>query len=155
MASVSCVGWRPKLAGSLETTNVVGDLGSLLKDKKSTWQKSCKESLNREHEVLVLADELKAQGSVSQNLSRAQAYQEDQKRRRGGGRTVRKKQQEDEMWKELEEYIASWDTEATSKAKELCWSEGENNPKCWLERAMTLIREESRVKGRARRKGCV
>ena len=59
MESYSCVGWRPKLAGSVDTTttlrgkwkevsNVVRDLWSLVKDKRSTWQKRCKESLKRE-----------------------------------------------------------------------------------------------------------
>ena len=41
----------------------------LLKDKKSTWQMSCKESTKREHEVFVLADERKAQGKVHENTT--------------------------------------------------------------------------------------
>ena len=58
MESYSCVGWRPKLAGSVDTTNppweMEGsfqcrrDLWSLVKDKRSTWQKCCKESVKRE-----------------------------------------------------------------------------------------------------------
>ena len=47
-----------------EVSNVVGDLGSLLKEKRSTWQKSHKETRKREQEVLILAEELKAQASV-------------------------------------------------------------------------------------------
>ena len=39
-----------------EVSDVVGDLGSLPKDEKSSWQKSCKESMNREQEVLVMAN---------------------------------------------------------------------------------------------------
>ena len=42
-------------------------VGELLKNKKSTWPKSCKESLKRDQEVLVVADELKAQGNVDEN----------------------------------------------------------------------------------------
>ena len=42
-------------------------VGELLKGKKSTWPKSCKESLKRYQEVLVLADELKAQGNFDEN----------------------------------------------------------------------------------------
>ena len=76
----------------------------------------------------------------------------------------RKKQQEDEMWKELEDDMASWDTEKeenehekscncltpmgqkaenlendfqeeSSKTRELGWSDEKSNPKCWLEKA--------------------
>ena len=42
-------------------------LGSLVKDKRSTWQESCRESLKRGQKVLVLAEGLKAQGSVDEN----------------------------------------------------------------------------------------
>ena len=62
------VQWKqPGLRGKWkEVSNTVGDLGSLVKDKRITWQKSCKESLKREQEVVVLAEELKAQGRANE-----------------------------------------------------------------------------------------
>ena len=39
----------------------------MIKEKKSTWQKSCRERLKREQEVLCPAEEMKTQGSVDEN----------------------------------------------------------------------------------------
>ena len=50
-----------------EVSNVVRDLWSLVKDKRSTWRKRCKESLKREQAVLALAEEPKDRGSVDEN----------------------------------------------------------------------------------------
>ena len=68
-------------------SDVLWDLQSILKDKRSTWQQSCTESLNREQEVLCLAEETKAQGSVDENTrvtknSRTQTHEEDWERGR-------------------------------------------------------------------------
>ena len=70
MESFSSVGRRPKLAGSVETTKSqwkmeqrcleFGVAGQGIREER--W-----ESLKREQEVLVLAEELKAQGSVDDN----------------------------------------------------------------------------------------
>ena len=43
------------------------DLAPLVKDKKSTWQKSCRESLKREQEAPTLEEEMKTQGSVAES----------------------------------------------------------------------------------------
>ena len=106
-----------------EVSNVVGDLGSLLKDTKSTWQKSCKESMKKEQEVLVFADELKAQGNVDENtramtirvLKRIRKIREEKEEEAAKELLEyildRKKEQEDEMWKAAAEYIGLWDTE--------------------------------------------
>ena len=39
----------------------------MVKDKRSTWPKSCRGSLKTEKEFLALAEELKGQGSVDEN----------------------------------------------------------------------------------------
>ena len=95
MVSVSRVTWRSKLEGSMEkqtsrgrskeVSSVVGDLGLLLKDKKSVWQNNCKESMKSEQEVLVYGGRTKAQANVKKKL--LEDFQD------------RKKQQEDDMWK--------------------------------------------------------
>ena len=74
-----------------------------------------------EEEVLVLAEDLKAQGSVDENarainnrgLEWVWKIGEEEETLRELSLEVRdrKKQQEEEKWSELEEYIASWDTE--------------------------------------------
>ena len=99
-----------------EVSNVVGDLGSLVKDKRSTWQKSCTESLKREKEVRVLAAEVNAQGSVDENtraiiirgLDRIRKIREEETLRELLDEVLdRRKPQEDEMWKELEDHMAN------------------------------------------------
>ena len=50
-----------------EFFNVVEELGTLLKDKKGTWVKRSKESMERETEVLVVADEFKTTGKAYVN----------------------------------------------------------------------------------------
>ena len=72
-----------------EVSDVVGDLGSLVSKKRSTLEKSCRESLKREQEVLVLAEERKAQGSVDEN-TKAIIY-------RGLKRIKKIREEEDEM----------------------------------------------------------
>ena len=124
MESFSCVGWRPMLAGSVETSKscrkrkeiskVVGDLGSLVKDTRSTSKKFCKESLKREQEVLVLAEELEARGSVDGNaraiinrgLKRIKKITDEEETLRELLLEVldRREQEEEEVWNELEEY---------------------------------------------------
>ena len=47
--------------------NVLWDSETVIKDTKSTWHKSCRESLKRKEEVLQLAEEMKTQGSSNQN----------------------------------------------------------------------------------------
>ena len=39
----------------------------MIKDTKSTWRKSCRESSKRKEEVLQLAEEMKTQGSKDEN----------------------------------------------------------------------------------------
>ena len=102
-----------------EVSNVVGELGSVLQDKTSTWQKSCKESLKREQEVLVLQEASKAHGKMDEN-SRATIMRGLKKRLRKireeeeaaeklleEVQDTRQQQPEEEMWKDFEEHIAS------------------------------------------------
>ena len=85
----------------------------MVKDKRSTWQKSCRDSLRREQAVFFLAEEMKAQGSVDGN-TRAIINRGLKRIRkmRGEKETLkelledsqeRMKQQEDDMWKDLED----------------------------------------------------
>ena len=92
---------------NLEKGMVGCGLGApLLEDSKNTWQRGCIESLKREQEVLVLADELKAQGHVEKN-TRAMTIRGRKRIRKirqeeESALTYlqdRKNQQEDEMWK--------------------------------------------------------
>ena len=48
-----------------EVSNTVGELGTLVKDKKGTWITGCKESMKRETEVHVMADELTTTGKAN------------------------------------------------------------------------------------------
>ena len=50
-----------------EVSNVVGELGTLLTDKKGTLAGSCDENMKRETEVLVMADELKSTGKTDED----------------------------------------------------------------------------------------
>ena len=43
------------------------ELGTLAKVKKGTWIQNCKESVKRETEVRVMADELQAMGKLDEN----------------------------------------------------------------------------------------
>ena len=45
------------------------ELRTLAKDKKGTWINICNESVKRETEVLVMADELKAFGKTDENTT--------------------------------------------------------------------------------------
>ena len=50
MTSVSCVGRRSKFAGSVEATYLPSGIWCrLLKNEKSTWQKSCKKNTSKEN----------------------------------------------------------------------------------------------------------
>ena len=123
MTSVSCVRWRPKLAGSMETTHfpwkIEGsfqrrrDLGSLLKDKKKYLAKE----LHRQFETITisscLARELKAQGNVDEDTRsiiirglhfiRKIGEEEEAVKDMLEDAQDRMKHQEDDMWKEPEE----------------------------------------------------
>ena len=92
---------------------VLWDFAFLSKDKKSTWQNSCRESLKREQEVLNLAEEIKSQGSADE-YSRVVTIRGLERLKeaegRGGERVVgrdtgQEKQQEDEVWTDFEDYI--------------------------------------------------
>ena len=133
MASVSCVWWRSKLIGlrgnyklpmeggrKFPTSLVIW--GRCWRMRKTTHQKCRKESFQSEQEVHVLADELKGQGSVWWKRQSHKQFEDSSLFGRLGKKHKRqkelleifqdkKRQQEDEMWKELEELIASCDTE--------------------------------------------
>ena len=66
--------------------------GQWSKTQRSTWQKSSRESLKREQEVLFPAEELKAQGSVDEN-TRAIITR--------GLKRIRKNRKEEDTLKEL------------------------------------------------------
>ena len=117
--SFFCVRRRPKLSRTVDTakssgkwkdiSNVLWDLGSMFKDKKSTWQKSC------------LAEEMKALGSVDENprviifrgLKRIRKLGEEEETWKEllGDVQDRKKQKEDDTLKELADFMTSWDPE--------------------------------------------
>ena len=52
-----------------EVSNTVEELGTLAKETKGLWIKICNESVKRETEVLVTADELKASGKTDENTT--------------------------------------------------------------------------------------
>ena len=84
----------------------------MIKDKESTWQMSCRESLKREQEVLVMVEELKAPRSVDENttatiirgLKRIRNLVEEKD-------TLKELLEDEREWKELEDYMTSWDAE--------------------------------------------
>ena len=102
---------QPKPSGKWkDVSNVFWDLGSLVKDKRSTWPKSCRGSLKTEQEVLALAEELKAQGSVDENtraiinrglkpISKIRGEEQPFKELLEDVQD-RKKQRDDDMWKD-------------------------------------------------------
>ena len=74
-----------------EVSNVVGDMGSLLKDKRSIWQKELQRKLEKRTRSScfggrVLADALKAQGNVDEDTTSIIIRGRDRIRRRGGER---------------------------------------------------------------------
>ena len=80
----------------------------MAKDKKSTWVKSCEESSKRESEIMLMADELVgvncSKGSI--HLRRVRDEEKTAKELLQEAQEGRL-QLEDEMWLELEGYIAS------------------------------------------------
>ena len=87
-----------------------GIWGRSSRTRKALGKRAAKKAWKREHEVLVLADELEAQGSVDENaraiiyrgLKRIRKIREEEEALKED-RQDRMKQQEDEMWKELGE----------------------------------------------------
>ena len=105
----------------------------------AAWEQSCEENLKREQEVLVSAEELKAQGSVDEKQqSNNQSKPKRIKKIREEEGTVRellpevldrRKQQKEELWNELEEYIASRNTKKrrTSTSTTNIWQMTQSN----------------------------
>ena len=96
------------------------ELGTMAKDKKGSWIKSCKQSMKRKTEVLVMADELKAFGKTDENtrtiimrgLQRLRKIQEEEATKELVEEVQDRKQQlEEGTWKDIEQYIISWDQE--------------------------------------------
>ena len=107
------------IPGEVERS-VQHSLGTLAKDKKGTWVKSCKESMKRDTEVLVMADELNAMGKNDEHtrairtwrLKRLRKIKEKEAEKELLEEVQDRKQQlEDEVWTEMEKYIVSWDPE--------------------------------------------
>ena len=95
----------------------------MIEDKSSTWQKSSRESLKREQEVLCLAEGMKSLGTVDENsrvvmvraLKRSNKLRKEEETLKELLVEVQdqKKQQKVEMWKEFRDYMASWGPEKT------------------------------------------
>ena len=107
-------------------------MGSLIKKRKSTWHKSCKEGQNREQDLLLVAEELRTQGSKDEEnrtvlVKRPSDVLEGQKNGRkaleeektksfffGEGTEEvlleKRRIQEGEVWEVFEDYMRSWDS---------------------------------------------
>ena len=91
----------------------------LANDKKDTWVKSSKERSKRESEVIVLAEEVAAMGKgdehtrpiIKRSLRRKIREEEEVAKELQEAVRDRKEQWEDEVWKEMEDYIFSWEPE--------------------------------------------
>ena len=130
---------RPKLSRKVDTAKcrwkmerhlqrIIGS-GSIVKDNKSTWQKSCRESSRREsrkYSAWLKKSELKR--NVNENtrvtiifggLKRIRKLREEEETLKELLEDVqdKKKQQEDDMWNELEEYMTSWERTNTLSTK--------------------------------------
>ena len=85
----------------------------LAKDKRETGSKSCEESSERESEVVVMAAEVAAMGQTDEH-SRAIVMRSLRRLRKIREAVQDRKQQlEDEIWKEVDDYIFSWEPEKT------------------------------------------
>ena len=128
-AALLRVAWRSKLTRPMDTasrakwkevSSVVEELGSLLKDKKSTRQKkSCKERVRRKQQVLVVAEELanrrkiddSTRSIIIRGFTHLNKIREEEEVAKELLEEVQDSQQHsnDEVLREIENYLASWD----------------------------------------------
>ena len=152
--------WKqPNPSGKWKEVSNVWDFGSRWSRKRSTWQKSCRERLKRGQEVLVVAEEPEAQGSVDENtwanisrgLKRIRKIKEEEETLRELLDDVldRGKQQKDEMWKELVDYMASRDTEKRrmSTLSTKIWQITQSNATGHQRQRTDVLREWSNRRG--------
>ena len=104
---------------SLKNCRTVEELGMLSKDNKGTWVKSCKESSERETEVVVLAEETAAKGKsdehtravIRRSLRKLRKVEEEAAKELLEAVQERKQQLEDEVWKKVGDRMFSWERE--------------------------------------------
>ena len=101
------------------------ELRMLAKDKKGTWAKSWKESSKRESDVIVLAEDVAAmekddehtRAIIRRSLRQLRKIREEEEEEEEPAKELleavqdRKQQLEDELWKEVDDYIFSWEPE--------------------------------------------
>ena len=122
-----------------DVSRIVDELENLIKDKKSTWNKSSKESLRREEDVTKLSEDMKDQLKKDEErkcvlvkqLKKLQKLQsEEQELKRQWEDFMERRMIHEELFcNDLEEYFQSWES-SKKKAENFAVKTGQMTQSC-------------------------